>query len=123
MAHPSPDSLDHVSHDLGAIEHALRHFHLNPVRELETILTIADDIRALRPRVQAIGAAFSTDTAAAVAAQKAADDEANAGNVAALADAQAALTDLTGDVAAAETAGGVQSPAPAPAAPVEQTEG
>lgn len=118
MAVTPTEELARIDHALGQIHRQLTHFHLNPFRELETILNITDRINALRPRVQAVAGAFSTDIATAVANQKAADDEANAANVQDLANASAALDGLESDVSAAETAGGVQPPAPAPAEPV-----
>jgi hypothetical protein len=79
--------------------------------ERTIIMALADDINALGPRVDAIGAAFGTDIATAVANQKATDDAANAATIQELADAQRAVTNLTARVAVAETAAGIAPPA------------
>lgn len=103
----SVEALERVAHDIRRLAHELHHFHLNPLRELETVMTIKTDLDALGVRVDAVTAVLPVDIAQAVATQKAADDAANAQNVQDLADATGAVADLTGKIAALETAAGI----------------
>lgn len=105
-------ALDHIRQDLEEWTAALKDLLLSPDLEMETIMSLVDDINALGVRIDAVTALLPTDVATAVAAQKATDDAANAANVQELADAQAAVTALAAKVTALETAAGVPATAP-----------
>lgn len=91
--------------------------HLNPILELETIMSALDDLKTLGPRIDAVTASLDTDIAAKVAA---ATDPLNAeianltgAAMAQESDTQAVAIDLMDKVSALETAAGVSAPAPA----------
>lgn len=88
------------------LRYLLRDVFLIPQLELEYIMSIVDDINAIGAEIDAVAALLPADIASAVAAQKAADDAANAANVTALADAQTAVNGLAAKVAALKTAAG-----------------
>lgn len=112
--------LRHISRDLGERSEDLIRFvrHRLPHHsEQAYIMSLALDIQAIGLRIDAVTAALPNDIGAAVAAQKAADDAANAANVQAVSDAASALTGLGDKVTALEVAAGVVPPSPAPPPP------
>lgn len=118
------EQLRALAEEAREIHHRLTHLCLNPVREIERIMTALSDLQALGPRLDAVAAILPADVANAVAAQVAADAQAVNDAKSALATAtqaatdaesalQAEVTDLTAKVVALETAAGIPAPAPA----------
>ncbi len=103
----SQELAEKSDHLLRIIRHRLHH---NP--EQADLMSLALDIQALGTRIDAVTAALPNDVGAAVAAQKATDDAANAANIQAVADAQSALTELGDKVSALEVAAGVTAAPP-----------